>query len=126
MPVAAKKLERKIAAEKEPPLFFAGHFAPFGDAPSHFLVTGATNTGKTIIQRMLMQSALKSIYLGQDQRAIVFNAKQDVLSILAGMKLDCPIITLDPFDARLCLGHGGGYHDPQRCRGIGGEPRANR
>ena len=100
--------------------------APFGDAPSHFLVTGATNTGKTIIQRMLMQSALRGIYLGQDQRAVVFNAKQDVLSILAGMNLDCPIITLDPFDARLCLGHGGGYHDQNRCRGLGGEPRANR
>ena len=97
--LAAKKLEQKIAAQKEPPLFFGGHWAPFGDAPSHFLVTGATNTGKTIIQRMLMQSALKSIYLGQDQRAVVFNAKQDVLSILAGMNLDCPIITLDPFDA---------------------------
>lgn len=97
---AAKKLERKIARQKEPPLFFAGHFAPFKDANSHFLVTGATNTGKTIIQRLLMQSALKNIYLGQDQRAVVFDAKQDVLSILAGMNLDCPVITLDPFDAR--------------------------
>jgi hypothetical protein len=98
--LAAKKLERKIAAQKEPPLFFAGHWVPFGDATSHFLVMGATNTGKTLIQRMLMQSALKSICQGQDQRAIVFNAKQDMLSILAGMNLDCPIITLDPFDAR--------------------------
>ena len=61
---------------------------------------GATNTGKTLIQRMLMQSALKSIGAGRDQRAIVFNAKQDVLSILAGMKLSCPVVTLDPFDAR--------------------------
>ena len=81
-------------------LFFAGHWLPFEAATSHFLVMGATNTGKTLIQRMLMQSALKSIGAGLDQRAIVFNAKQDVLSILAGMNLSCPVVTLDPFDAR--------------------------
>ena len=81
-------------------LFFAGHWLPFEAATSHFLVMGATNTGKTLIQRMLMQSALKSIGAGLDQRAIVFNAKQDVLSILAGMNLNCPVVTLDPFDAR--------------------------
>ena len=81
-------------------LFFAGHWLPFEAATSHFLVMGATNTGKTLIQRMLMQSALKNIGAGLDQRAIVFNAKQDVLSILAGMNLNCPVVTLDPFDAR--------------------------
>ena len=81
-------------------LFFAGHWLPFEAATSHFLVMGATNTGKTLIQRMLMQSALKSIGAGLDQRAIVFNAKQDVLSILAGMNLNCPVVTLDPFDVR--------------------------
>ena len=30
----------------------------------------------------------------------MFNAKQDVLSILAGMNLNCPVVTLDPFDVR--------------------------
>src|SRR5512135_1172814 len=95
-----KELNQKIAQQKEPPLFFAGHWLPFETATSHFLVMGATNTGKTLVQRMLMQSALKTIGEGRDQRAIVFNAKQDVLSILAGMKLKCPVMTLDPFDAR--------------------------
>jgi len=97
---AVKKLDEEIARQKEPPLFFAGHWVPFKDATSHFLVMGATNTGKTLIQRMLMQSALKTIGEGRDQRAVVFNAKQDVLSILAGMNLNCPVITLDPFDTR--------------------------
>jgi hypothetical protein len=99
---AAKELERKLEGEEDAALFFAGHWLPFEVATSHFLVMGATNTGKTLIQRMLMQCALKSVGAGRDQRAIVFNAKQDVLSILAGMKLSCPVVTLDPFDARGC------------------------
>jgi type IV secretory pathway TraG/TraD family ATPase VirD4 len=98
----AEKLERELRGAKDAPVFFAGHWLPFKDAVDHFLVMGATNTGKTLVQRMLMQSALRTIGLGLDQRAVVFNAKQDVLSILAGMNLKCPVVTLDPFDARGC------------------------
>ena len=95
-----KEVNEEIEKSKQEPLFFAGHWLPFKAATNHFLVMGATNTGKTLVQRMLMQSALKTIGLGLDQRAIVFDAKQDVLSILAGMNLRCPVLTLDPFDAR--------------------------
>ncbi len=59
---AAKELDQEIAQQEEPPLFFAGHRVPFEAATSHFLVMGATNTGKTLIQRMLMQSALNSSF----------------------------------------------------------------
>ena len=52
---AAKELERRLEGEEEAALFFAGHWLPFEVATSHFLVMGATNTGKTLIQRMLMQ-----------------------------------------------------------------------
>ena len=95
-----KEVNLEIEESKREPLFFAGHWLPFKAAPNHFLVMGATNTGKTLVQRMLMQSALKTIGAGLDQRAIVFDAKQDSLSILAGMNLKCPVLTLDPFDAR--------------------------
>src|SRR5512135_1664324 len=81
-------------------VFFAGHWVPFKDTIDHFLVMGATNTGKTLIQRMLMQSALQNIGKGRDQRAVVFDAKQDILSILAGMNLSCRVVTLDPLDGR--------------------------
>ena len=112
---------------EEASLFFAGHWLPFEAATSHFLVMGATNTGKTLIQRMLMQSALKSIGAGLDQRAIVFNAKQDVLSILAGMNLNCPVVTLDPFDARgYAWDMAADITTRNRCRDVGGEPCANR
>ncbi len=95
-----KEANQEIEESGQDPIFFAGHWLSFEHALNHFLVVGATNTGKTLIQRMLMQSALKNIGKGLDQRAIVFDAKQDVLSKLAGMNLSCPIKTLDPFDMR--------------------------
>jgi type IV secretory pathway TraG/TraD family ATPase VirD4 len=49
---------------------------------------------------MLMRSVFPSIGLGLDQRAIVFDAASDIMSVLAGMGLRCPVVTLNPFDAR--------------------------
>ena len=95
-----KEVNQEIEESGQDPIFFAGHWLAFEHALNHFLVVGATNTGKSLIQRMLMQSALKNIGKGQDQRAIVFDAKQDVLSKLAGMNLSCPTKTFDPFDRR--------------------------
>jgi len=69
-------------------------------ATTHFLVTGATGSGKTITLRLLMQSVLPRIGKGFDCRALVYDAKQDILSTLGGMKLQCPVVTLNPFDKR--------------------------
>jgi hypothetical protein len=91
---------KKGEEPEEGSVLFAGLWVKFKDTVDHFVVMGATNTGKTLIQRMLMQTALKNIGKGRDQRAVVFDAKQDVLSILAGMPLQCRVVTLDPFDAR--------------------------
>ena len=63
-------------------------------------VVGATGSGKTLIQRLLMQSALPLIGQGYGHRALIYDAKQDVLSVLSGMGLPCPIHILNPLDAR--------------------------
>jgi hypothetical protein len=47
-----------------------------------------------------MQSVLPLIGRGYGHRALIYDAKQDVLSVLAGMPLQCPIHTLNPLDAR--------------------------
>jgi len=47
-----------------------------------------------------MQSVLPDIREGRGNRALVYDAKGDVLSILAGMGLSCPVQTLNPFDSR--------------------------
>lgn len=53
-----------------------------------------------MLQRLLMQSVLPSIGRGEGRRALVYDAKQDVLGQLAGMGLSCPIRIFHPLDSR--------------------------
>jgi len=76
------------------------HLFPARVASGHFAFVGATGSGKTMMQRLLMQSALRQIGGGRGVRALVYDAKQDVLSILGGMKLRCPVRIMNPLDAR--------------------------
>lgn len=69
-------------------------------AHGHFAFVGATGSGKTILQRLLMQSVLPRIGDGSGVRAMVYDAKQDALSVLSGMEITCPIRVLNPLDAR--------------------------
>src|SRR5262249_812179 len=48
----------------------------------------------------LIRSVIEGIRSGEDKRAIFFDAKQDTISRLAGLKSRIPIITLNPFDRR--------------------------
>ena len=50
--------------------------------------------------RLLMQSVLPSIRTGSGRRALIYDAKQDVISILSGMKVHCPVVILNPLDVR--------------------------
>lgn len=69
-------------------------------ATGHFACVGATGSGKTMLQRLLMQSVLPEIGRRRGCRALIYDAKQDILSQLAGMKLACPIRILHPLDSR--------------------------
>ncbi len=61
-----------------------------------------------------MQDALRDVGTGLDKRALVYDAKQDVLPLLDKISPHAEIITLNPFDAR------GAYWD--LCRDVR-EPR---
>lgn len=69
-------------------------------AEQHFLLVGATGSGKTVALRLLIQSVLSSIIPGSDRRMLIYDAKQDILEILSGIPLFCPVVILNPFDAR--------------------------
>jgi len=96
----ARNISRKARSEDDPGLFWGGLRLPSEAATTHFCVTGATGSGKTITIRFLMQSVLPKIESGTNSRALVYDAKQDILSILSGMELKCRVITLNPFDER--------------------------
>lgn len=84
----------------DPGLQFGRHRLPSRLASGHFAIVGATGSGKTLLQRLLMQSVLPTVGQGRGCRALVYDAKGDTLAILAGMGLACPVEILNPFDAR--------------------------
>lgn len=73
---------------------------PINIATSHFAVVGATGSGKTLCLRLLLQSILPEIKKGTKTRAIIYDAKQDILPLLAGICPEVPVYTLNPFDKR--------------------------
>ena len=96
----AEEIAQRSRPQNDPGLSWGGLLLPSEAATTHFCVTGASGSGKTITIRLLMQCVLPSIGTGKDRRAIVYDAKQDVLSTIHSMKPKCPVITLNPFDQR--------------------------
>src|SRR5262245_27313810 len=76
------------------------HLFPSDIATRHFAFIGTTGSGKTLLQRLLMQSALGSVGCGHGHRAVVYDAKQVSLSSPSGMGTPPPIHVLHPLDAR--------------------------
>lgn len=91
---------KRHRAVSDPGLALGRQRLPSSAAYSHVALAGATGSGKTILQRLLMQSVLPSIGQGFGHRALIYDAKQDLLSLLAGLRLRAPIRTLNPLDAR--------------------------
>lgn len=97
---------RTVTATKPTPdgVCWGNRWLPPEVSVTHFAVVGSTNSGKTLTHRLLMQSVLARFGTDAGQRygnrAVVFDPKQDMHSILHGMGLSVPVITLNPFDAR--------------------------
>lgn len=82
------------------PLLLGRRNYPAEVATGHFAFVGATGSGKTLLQRLLLQSALPEVGRGTGHRALVYDAKRDLPSLLAGMDLNAPVRILNPLDAR--------------------------
>lgn len=66
--------------------FWAGTHQDYESATSHYLVAGCTGSGKSLTIQLLMQSVLPRIESEQDShRALIYDSKQDLLPVLAGM-----------------------------------------
>lgn len=111
-PVHLRGRKRPAAARPAPAggssgetIRWGGGELPGASATTHFLVAGTTGSGKTLLLNRLMASVLPTIGKKRpdrtpfDRRALVYDAKGDLLSTLHGMA-DCRIVTLHPFDTR--------------------------
>ena len=95
-----KKKYDEVRAESDPGFYWGGIHLPSKEALTYFLVAGSVGSGKTITLRLLMQSMLPNIREGSGKRALIYDAKQDFISLLAGMNLNTEILILNPFDSR--------------------------
>lgn len=97
---AYRRAEAEREKESGPTLLWGWLELPWSFATKHFVACGSTGSGKTTLIRFLMQSVIPRIGRLPDERALVYDAKQDILSILHGMNLGSKPILLNPFDAR--------------------------
>ena len=79
---------------------FGGLLIPERDSQAHFAFTGTTGSGKTLLMRLLQQSTLCHVGQGLGYRAIVYDAKQDAMQLLAAYCDRSRLFTLNPFDDR--------------------------
>lgn len=80
-------------------LNFGGIDIPESESQSHFAFVGTTGSGKSIGMRMLMQNVLSLVGLGRGYRALIYDAKEDAMSILSAF-CNVVLMCLSPFDSR--------------------------
>lgn len=93
------KSQSTIRRRPKDSLRWGNAWIPESAATGHFLAVGTTGSGKSQIQKLLMQDALRQIKLGSDKRAIIFDAKNDISAFLHHIGIACPVFTLNPFHA---------------------------
>ena len=84
-------------------LSFGGFPLNFRDARQHFLLVGATGSGKTCLIRLLLQSVCHRMAQKKENiRVMVYDSKTDLVSKIAGMDgvSHDQIKILNPLDAR--------------------------
>ena len=98
----ARNIADKKTATDGPGVYFGWLTVPESQATTHFAIVGATGSGKTLIFRSMMESVLPKIGTGVDTRALIYDAKRDMIPILVGLGMGENIISLHPFDERGC------------------------
>ena len=70
------------------------------DEVSSFLAVGASGSGKSLILRCLMQSVLSQVGKGKGIHGLVYDPKNDAMSILSAFVEPTRIKLFNPLDAR--------------------------
>jgi type IV secretory pathway TraG/TraD family ATPase VirD4 len=80
---------------------FCTNFVENKDARKHFLIVGTTGSGKTLVIRMMLNSILYNLMVAPDYRAVIYDEKQNMVSIIKANEVpDENILIMNPFDSR--------------------------
>ena len=85
--------------------FWGGLYIPFSSGNMGLVAVGAPSSGKTVSIRLFLQSVLPLVGAVPDHRAIIYDAKSEMMPILAGMGIDTHpknghVKILNPYDTR--------------------------
>lgn len=107
--LVSMELAQHIATQELAPgeanVFWGGLQIPESCGPEHFCLVGSPGSGKTLSMQLLMLSVLPRITPGSNRRALIYDAKRDTRSVLAGMGITAPVVMLNPFDRRCSPWH---------------------
>jgi len=96
----AKSLVTPKLLPGRPTIFWGAMWLPLTCGPQHFSIVGDPGSGKTKSLQLLLKSVLPTIQPANNRRAILYDAKRDLLSTLAKIGVSAPIYILNPFDKR--------------------------
>jgi len=99
-----RKVERRESKRHTPAatdwLRFGNDYLPESAASGHFLAAGSSGSGKTNVQRLLLESTLKNILPGSDRRMLIYDAKGETSAYLNRIGVSAPVYSLNPFESR--------------------------
>lgn len=70
------------------------------EATGGFLLVGAPGSGKSTLLNLLLKSVVRWIGVRRDTRALIYDAKQNILPLLHAMAPQARIVTTNPWDRR--------------------------
>lgn len=95
-----------ISVPRHDSYYWAGENLPFDECCKHFITIGATGAGKSIVLNFLMQSVVSKLgrretaKLSKRRRAVVYDSKTDLVSVLSGMAPEAKLRIFNPLDER--------------------------
>lgn len=95
----ARAIAAAILPRGDPGAYHGGVRVPLLTSLLSYLILGASRSGKTKLLQILMRAYLPLINYFNG-RALVYDAKRDVLSFLDSLGIGCRIVTLNPRDRR--------------------------